>query len=127
MGEIRRYLPDKRWHAHIERPVQELLLEVRSAFRQLAQRLGHALRDADLAEHLGVAEEAIRDIRQANLLMQPCSLDAPLDGQPEGISLADVLGQEDPAVEHALLLQTLATHWHELRRREQRILLMRLQ
>ena len=30
-GEIKRYFRDKRWHAHIERPVQELLLQVRSA------------------------------------------------------------------------------------------------
>jgi RNA polymerase sigma-B factor len=125
MGEIKRYFRDKRWHAHIERPVQELLLEVRSASQHLAQRLGHAPCDADLAEHLGVTEDAIRDARQANLLLQPCSLDAPLAGQPEGTLLADVLGQEDPAVERTLLMQTLATHWHELPRREQRILLMR--
>ena len=57
--------------------------------------------------------------------MQPCSLDAPLAGQPEGASLADVLGQEDPAVEHTLMMQTLQAHWHELPHREQQILLMR--
>jgi RNA polymerase sigma-B factor len=124
-GEIKRYFRDKRWHAHVERPVQELLLQVRSASQQLAQRLGRVPCDADLAEHLGVGEDAIRDVRQANLLMQPCSLDAPLAGQPEGASLADVLGQEDPAVEHTLMMQTLQAHWHELPRREQRILLMR--
>ena len=124
-GEIKRYFRDKRWHAHVERPVQELLLQVRSASQQLAQRLGRVPCDADLAEHLGVGEDAIRDVRQANLLMQPCSLDAPLAGQPEGASLADVLGQEDPAVEHTLMMQTLRAHWHELPRREQRILLMR--
>ncbi len=124
-GEIKRYFRDKRWHAHIERPVQELLLQVRSASHQLVQRLGHLPRDAELAEHLGVAEEAIRDVRQANLLMQPCSLDAPLAGQPEGTRLADVLGEEDPEVERTMLMQTLQAHWHELPPREQRILLMR--
>jgi len=124
-GEIKRYFRDKRWHAHIERPVQELLLQARSASHHLSQQLGHAPSDADLAEHLGVTEDAIRDARQAHLLMQPCSLDAPLAGQPEGASLADVLGQEDPAVERTLMMQTLKAHWHELPRREQRILLMR--
>ena len=124
-GEIKRYFRDKRWHAHVERPVQELQLQVRSASQQLAQRLGRVPCDADLAEHLGVGEDAIRDARQAHLLMQPCSLDAPLAGQPDGASLADVLGQEDPAVEHTLMMQTLRVHWHELPRREQRILLMR--
>jgi RNA polymerase sigma-B factor len=124
-GEIKRYFRDKRWHAHIERPVQELLLQVRAASHLLAQRLGHPPGDGDLAEHLGVGEDAIRDARQAHLLMLPCSLDAPVAGQPEGTSLADVLGQEDPAVEHTLMMQTLRAHWHELPRREQRILLMR--
>ena len=124
-GEIKRYFRDKRWHAHVERPVQELLLQVRSASHQLAQRLGHVPHDAELAEHLGVEEDAIRDAWQANLLMQPCSLDAPLAGQPEGTRLADVLGQEDPEVERTVLMQTLKAHWHELPHREQRILLMR--
>ncbi len=124
-GEIKRHFRDKRWHAHIERPVQELLLGMRSAAPQLTQRLGHPPADADLAEHLGVGEDAIRDARQARLLMQPCSLDAPLAGQPEGTSLADVLGQEDPAVERTLMMQAIEAHWHELPRREQRVLLMR--
>ena len=124
-GEIKRYFRDRRWHAHIERPVRELLLQVRSASHLLAQRLGRLPGDADLAEHLGVEENAIRDARQAHMLMQPCSLDALLPGEPEGASLADVLGWEDPAVEHTLMMQTLEAHWHELPRREQRILLMR--
>lgn len=37
MGEIKRYFRDRRWHAHVERPVQELLLDIRSASHQLAQ------------------------------------------------------------------------------------------
>ena len=56
--------------------------------------------------------------------MLPSSLDAPLAGQPEGATLADVLGQEDPAVERALMMQALGPP-AELPRREQRILLMR--
>jgi hypothetical protein len=72
--------------------MQELPLEVRSASRQLAQRLDHA--PGDLAAHLELAEEAVRGARQADQLLKPCSLDAPLAGQPEGPSLAGLLGHE---------------------------------
>src|SRR6266849_9412283 len=59
------------------------------------------------------------------MLMQPSSLDAPLAGQPDAATLADLLGAEDPQVEHTLSMEALAVHWGELPRREQRILLMR--
>jgi RNA polymerase sigma-B factor len=124
-GEIKRYFRDKRWHVHVERPVQELLLEVREAKNQLVQQLGHDPSDAEIAAHLGASEAAVREARRADMLMQPSSLDAPLAGQPDAATLADLLGEDDPAVEHTLSMEALGTHWDELPRREQTILLMR--
>jgi RNA polymerase sigma-B factor len=124
-GEIKRYFRDKRWHVHVERPVQELLLQVRKAARQLPQQLGHHPSEAELASHLGVSEADIREALRADMVLQPASLDAPLAGQPDAATLADVLGAEDPQVEHTLSMAALATHWDELPRREQKILLMR--
>src|SRR5581483_12160291 len=40
-GEIKRHFRDKRWQVHVERSVQELVLKVRDATRQLTQQLGH--------------------------------------------------------------------------------------
>jgi RNA polymerase sigma-B factor len=125
IGEIKRYFRDKRWQVHIERPVQERLLEVREGVRQLTQELGRAPRDTELAEHLGFTEAEVREALQADMMLQPASLDAPLAGQPETASLADLLGAEDPHMEHTLSMEALAVHWDELPRREQRILLMR--
>jgi RNA polymerase sigma-B factor len=124
-GEIKRYFRDKRWHVHVERPVQELLLEVREAKNQLVQQLGHDPSDAEIAAHLGASEAAVREALRADMLMQPSSLDAPLAGQPDAATLADLLGEDDPAVEHTLSMEALGTHWDELPRREQTILLMR--
>jgi RNA polymerase sigma-B factor len=124
-GEIKRYFRDKRWQVHVERPVQERLLEVREGTRQLTQQLGRAPRDAELADHLGFTEAEVREALQADMLLQPASLDAPLAGQPETASLADLLGEEDPHMEHTLSMEALTVHWDELPRREQRILLMR--
>jgi RNA polymerase sigma-B factor len=124
-GEIKRYFRDKRWQVHVERPLQERLLELREGIRQLTQQLGRLPGDAELAGHLGFTEAEVREARSVDLLLQPASLDAPLAGQPETATLADLLGDEDPQMEHTLSMAALAVHWGELPRREQRILLMR--
>ena len=67
----------------------------------------------------------LREARRADMVFQPASLDAPLAGRPDAASLADVLGEEDPEVEHTLDMESVAAHWGELPRREQKILLLR--
>ena len=125
MGEIKRHFRDKRWQVHVTRSVQELVLAVREANSQLTHQLGHAPAEAMLAEHLGVSRADIRDAQRADLAFRPYSLDAPLSGQPNAATLADLLGQDDPAVERTLCMQAVSKHWGELPRREQRILIMR--
>jgi len=124
-GEIKRHFRDKRWQVHVERSMQELVLQVRDATRLLTQRLGHVPADEEVAGHLGISDDDLREARRADLVFQPASLDAPLAGQPDSASLADVLGEEDPEVEHTLDMESVATHWDELPRREQKILLLR--
>jgi RNA polymerase sigma-B factor len=124
-GEIKRHFRDKRWQVHVERSVQELVLQVREATRQLTQQLGHIPDDAEVTSHLGISNDDLREARRADLVFQPASLDAPLAGQPYSSRLADVLGEEDPQVEHTLDMESVAAHWDELPRREQKILLMR--
>ena len=124
-GEIKRHFRSRRWHAHVERPVQELVLEIREASGQLAQRLGHVPTEADLARHLDASDDALRAARRAEMALQPCSLDAMVADRSSTGTLADMIGQEDPGIEHALNMQAVAAHWGELPRREQRILLLR--
>ena len=123
-GELKRYFRDKRWPLRVERPVQELVLQVRDATGPLAQQLGRTPADSDLARHLGVSAEELQRARQAQLAFQPSSLDMPLTGQAATITLADALGEEDPRLEHMLAMNAVATHWGELPRREQQILIM---
>jgi RNA polymerase sigma-B factor len=123
-GEIKRHFRDKRWQVRVKRPVQELVLEVREATWRLAQELGHTPTESDMARHLGVSGDDLRQARQAELAFWPYSLDVPLAGQHGVIILADVLGEEDPRMEHMLGMQAVVTHWGELPPREQKILLM---
>ena len=124
-GEIKRHFRDKRWQVHVERSVQELVLEVRTATRELTQELNRGPADEELAARLGVTGAQVREARRADLVFQPASLDAPLSDRPDAAGLADVLGEDDPGVEHALDMEALSAHWGELPRREQKILLMR--
>jgi RNA polymerase sigma-B factor len=123
-GEIKRYFRDYRWQIRVNRPVQELMLNVRAATGQLSQDLGHTPTESDLARHLGVSQDHLRQAQRAELAFQPSSLDAPLAGQPAIRTLADYLGEEDPRLEHMLAMRTVAAHWGELPPREQSILVM---
>jgi RNA polymerase sigma-B factor len=124
-GEIKRHFRDKRWQVHVKRSAQELLLQVRKARGELAQQLGRSPQDAELADHLGVSIEDLLDARRADMVFHSHSLDAPLYGDEDRTSLADMLGQEDPEVEHTLDMESVLTHWNDLPMREQRILAMR--
>jgi RNA polymerase sigma-B factor len=123
-GELKRHFRDKRWQIRVKRPVQELVLEAREATWRLAQELGRTPAGSDLARHLGVSGDDLRQAQRAELAFWPYSLDAPLAGQPSMGTLADDLGEEDPRLEHMLGMQAVATHWGELPTREQKILLM---
>jgi len=124
-GEIKRYFRDKRWQVHVVRPTKELVMQARRATWQLAQELGRTPTESDLAASLGVSGHALRDAQLAEMAFQPSSLDAPLSGQPGAAMVADVLGEEDPQLDHMLDMQVVAAHWPELSPREQKILLMR--
>jgi RNA polymerase sigma-B factor len=123
-GEIKRHFRDKRWQVHVVRPLQERVLEVREAEHRLTQLLGRVPADCELASDLGVGDADIREARQAEQVLQPLSLDEPLRGQPGATSLADLLGAEDPRLEHMLGMQAIATHWAELPVREQQIVVL---
>ena len=124
-GEIKRYFRDKRWQVHVVRPVKELVLQARTATWQLAQELGRTPTESDLAVSLGVSGHDLRNAQLAEMAFEPSSLDAPLSGQPGTALLTDLLGEEDPQMDHMLDMQAVAAHWGELSPHEQKILLMR--
>jgi RNA polymerase sigma-B factor len=124
-GEIKRHFRDKRWQIHVKRSAQELLLQVRRARGELAQELGRSPRDEEMASHLGVTLDELRDAQRADMVFHSHSLDAPVYGQEDPASLSDLIGEEDPQVEHTLDMESVLTHWNDLPEREQRILTMR--
>jgi RNA polymerase sigma-B factor len=124
-GEIKRHFRDKRWQVHVKRSLQELRLELRNAAAELTNELGRMPTEAELAGFLKVSEDDVRDARQADLAFQAASLDSPVSAQDGSASLGDLLGDEDPDLEHVLDMQAVWEHWSGLPDREQQLLLMR--
>jgi RNA polymerase sigma-B factor len=123
-GEIKRHFRDTRWQIHVNRSAKELAAEVRVATSRLAQDLGRTPSESDLCSDLGVTSEELRDAQFAARAFRPFSLDA-ISSQPGARSLFDLVGAEDPRLEHVLGMQSLASHFRELPAREQRILVLR--
>jgi RNA polymerase sigma-B factor len=124
-GEIKRYFRDKRWQVHVKRSLQELRLSVRKASAELTQALGRAPSDAELADRLNVTEDELREVRRAELAFQSASLDAPVADDEGRVSLADLIGTEDPNLDHVLDMEAVWTHLGGLPDREQQLLLLR--
>jgi RNA polymerase sigma-B factor len=124
-GEIKRHFRDKRWQVHVKRSTQELRAELRRARTELTQQLARSPRADELATHLGVSDDDLRDAERADVVFQASSLDAPLPGAQDAGSLADLVGDEDPQLEHTLNIEAVWAHWDELPDRQQRLLTMR--
>jgi RNA polymerase sigma-B factor len=124
-GELKRHFRDKRWQVRVARPVQELLLEMRGAIEQLTHELGRRPEDSELATRLGVTPDDLREARQAAEGFSALSLDAPAGGGEDAADLGQLLGGDDAAIEQAEDMEAVFSHWEQLPRREQRILVMR--
>jgi RNA polymerase sigma-B factor len=123
-GEIKRHFRDKRWHVHVKRSLQELRLELRAASGDLTHELGRMPTDEELARHVGVTAEDVNEARRADLAFRASSLDSPA-APDDGVTVGDLLGAEDPQLDHVLDMQAVWTHWGDLPDRLQQILLMR--
>jgi RNA polymerase sigma-B factor len=125
IGELMRHFRDDRWPVHIKRSAQELAREVRAATAAMTQELGRVPADAELIGNLGVDQASLVDARLAEVASHPCSLDAPISGGAGITALTDLLGEDDPQIEHMLSMQAVAAHWGGLPARERVILTMR--
>jgi RNA polymerase sigma-B factor len=124
-GEIKRHFRDKRWQIRVRRSTQELRLRIRAVTGDLTQQLSRPPSDTELAAHLGVTEADVADAQLASQAFQVASLDAPVGAADDSGSLAELMGAEDPQLEHALDIESVWKHCAELPPREQHLLMMR--
>jgi RNA polymerase sigma-B factor len=124
-GELKRHFRDKRWQVRVHRTSQENMLAVRDVRAALTQQLGRPPQDHELAEAAGIGIEELREAEHAEMAFRPYYLDAPVSAEEEATTFGELLGGDDPAIEHAVDSDALWTHWSTLPQRQQRILAMR--
>jgi RNA polymerase sigma-B factor len=124
-GEIKRYFRDKRWQIRVPRTAQELRLAIREATARLSQELARSPQDSELADYLGVAAADIAAARAASEVFQVASLDAPVTTGTDSASLSDMVGAEDPGLQHSIDIDAVWQYCDDLPARERRMLMMR--
>ncbi|GAB3673525.1 RNA polymerase sigma factor SigF [Streptomyces sparsus] len=128
MGEIKRFFRDTSWSVRVPRRLQELRIDLAKAQDDMSQRLGRAPTTAELAERLNLEEDEIIEGLVASNGYTAGSLDtAPDEGGDgsAGPTVADRLGEIDPALECVENLHALQPLIAQLDAREQQILEMR--
>ena len=95
------------------------MLGLRKATEDLTQELGRHPDDSELLARLGVSADDLLEARLADMVFSAYSLDAPLSDRDDPSQLGDVLGGDDPGMEHTVDMEAVATHWEELPEREQ--------
>lgn len=124
MGEVRRHFRDTGWAVRVPRRLKELHLTLSQGIAELSQRIGRAPTPTELAQHLDLDVDDVREGLMAGNAYQALSVDKPVHDD-DALSLADTIGSDDPElilVENHEALQPLL---EELPRRERAILVMR--
>ncbi|MET7367749.1 RNA polymerase sigma factor SigF [Streptomyces sp. NPDC005566] len=128
VGEIKRFFRDTTWSVHVPRRLQELRVELAKAKEHLSAELDRDPTVRELAAHLDLPEEEIIEGLVAANGYSAGSLDTPSADSDSGNdqrSYADLLGEDDPAMESVENLQTLAPLLEQLDERERKIVQMR--
>ncbi|MFE9258261.1 SigB/SigF/SigG family RNA polymerase sigma factor [Streptomyces sp. NPDC006879] len=131
IGEIKRFFRDSTWAVRVPRRLQELRIELAKCRDELTAVLGRAPTVKEIATHLERTEEEVLEGLVAANGYSTDSLDAPAQSEEQASaghqarSLADVVGESDPALELVENFHALAPLLEDLGDRDRRILQMR--
>ncbi|WP_435839572.1 SigB/SigF/SigG family RNA polymerase sigma factor [Streptomyces caniferus] len=127
-GEIKRFFRDTTWSVHVPRRLQELRVDLARAREELEGRGNPEPSVADFAAHLGLGEEEVIEGLVACNGYDAGSLDRPIEaggGKQQTGLVADLIGNEDPALALTENLQALKPHLAQLDERERTLLELR--
>jgi RNA polymerase sigma-B factor len=126
VGEIKRHFRDRGWAIRVPRRLQELRISITAATADLTQELGRSPTVSELAGKIGVSDEAILEGLESSNAYSTLSLDAPdSGGDDSALSMIDVIGGDDEALEHVENRETIKPLLEQLDPREKHILTLR--
>jgi RNA polymerase sigma-B factor len=125
MGEIRRHFRDTSWAVRVPRRLKEMHLSISSASNELSQTLGRAPTPSEIAKHLGVHRDEVYEGLEAGNAYRSVSLDDMLNHDSDTVSLGDMLGEHDSALDGVEYHESLRPLVSQLPERERTILMLR--
>jgi RNA polymerase sigma-B factor len=126
IGEIKRYFRDKGWAIRVPRRLQEMRMMIGAATSELSQSLGRSPTPREIAERIGVTVDDVMEGLESSNAYSTLSLDAGGDGSDEsGPSMLDAIGEDDAALEHVEIRESIKPLIEQLPAREKQILLLR--
>jgi RNA polymerase sigma-B factor len=123
VGEIKRHFRDKGWAIRVPRQLQERRMALAAATERLTHDLGRAPTVSELAAALRLDDEDVLEALESAHAYSTVSIDG--EGEEDGPSLLDGLGEEDAALDGVEYRESLRPLLARLPPRERRIVLLR--
>ncbi len=95
MGEVRRHFRDTGWSMRVPRSLKDLKQKLGEASDTLAHDLGRAPTPSELATHLNMDVELVREGLLAAQAYRATSIDAPARGAEDPVTIADQVAVDD--------------------------------
>jgi RNA polymerase sigma-B factor len=107
LGELRRYLRDTAWPAHLPRSLQERVREVRAATEDFSAAHGRHPTPRELAREMACDGEAVVEALGVSSALSVVPLDGPTRDRDAPASVAEQLGVDDPGFERVECLAAI--------------------
>ncbi|MFJ1768500.1 SigB/SigF/SigG family RNA polymerase sigma factor [Amycolatopsis sp. NPDC088138] len=125
MGEVRRHFRDTGWSMRVPRGLKDLQQTLAKATSALAHDLGRSPTPSEIAAHLGMDVETVREGLLAADAYRASSLDAPIGGGDDAQTIADQLADDSSEYTHTENRLLLEAALAKLPPRERDIVKMR--
>ena len=127
LGELKRHFRDHGWALHVPRGMQERVMAVDGAVRELSRAQGRSPSAAEVAGALGLGEEEVLEAMEAASAYEAVSLESHRYGgdADEGATYAERVGEEDNRFELVEYEASLAPVLRALPERDRLVLHLR--
>lgn len=122
LGELRRYLRDTAWPAHVPRSLQERVREVRAAAEDFSAAHGRHPSAIELARAMGCDDEAVVEALGVSSALSVVPLDGPARDHDAPGSVAEQVGIDDPGFERVECLAAIEDALPTLTRSQKTVL-----
>jgi RNA polymerase sigma-B factor len=126
LGELKRYFRDNGWAVHVPRGMQERVMQVDNAVKDLSRRLGRSPSVAEVSQSSSLSQEQVLEAMEAASAYDAVSLESYRFGdEGDGETYAESIGVEDDRFELVEYGATIAPTLEALPPRDRIVLHLR--